>query len=165
VHFLNYIAGGAIFRCLSTHRPVANTGRIVYDRSPLQEQVSQALVRRYGKLPILISQGKLLTDLAALWWDRLPFPASHGEQGLVIEKGVSFLADSLGLSSEAFSESAWDRERLLPGAADVVEIPESHDDVYTSPAVLSSMCHFLQHGRFPRVPPCPARLRRPAESA
>jgi len=148
VHFLNYISGGAVFRYLSMRWPVPNVGRIVYDRAPLQEEVPRLLVKRHGKLALWLSQGKMLTDLAAEWWDRLPFRPSLGEQGLVIEKGVSFLADSLGIYSENLSGDVWNRERLLPGATDGLEVKESHDDVYTSPAVLSAMCRFLENGAF-----------------
>lgn len=155
VHFLNYISGGAIFRYLYRRRALPNAGRVVYDRGPLQEEVPKALMKRHGRLVLWVAQGKMVTDLAGDWWEQLPFPRTLGEQGLLIEKGGSFLVKSLGITAEKVREEAWDHGRLLPGSADVLEVEESHDDVYTSPRVLAAMCQFLENGRFapPPFPP------------
>jgi len=154
VHFFNYISGGVVFRYVATRWPIPNAGRVVYDRGPIQEEVPRALVKRYGRLVLCISRGKMLTDLAGDWLERLPFPRSLEEQGLVVETGISSVAQSLGISSEGVPAETWNPERLLPGASDVIKVTESHDEVYTSPRYLSTVRSFLQHGRFnaPEVP-------------
>ena len=148
VHFLNYISGGVMFRYVANRWSLPNVGRVVYDRGPIQEEVPVILVRKYWKLPLMIGRGKMLTDLSGDWLDRLPFPPSDGEQGLLVERGVSALAQSLHLSSDSIPAERWNHDRLLPGAHDVLAVPESHDDVYTSPKFLSAALGFLQHGAF-----------------
>jgi len=71
-----------------------------------------------------------------------------GEQGLMIELGASLMANDLGINGEALPSEAWDPELMLPGADDVIRVPESHDDVFSSPAFLSLALRFFASGKF-----------------
>jgi len=148
VHFLNYISGGIVFRNLLSNKPNDNLGRIIYVRSPIQEMVPKALVEKYGKLIVWILQGQMILDLTKQYIESLNFPYSTEEQGLIIEKEVSILAKALGLSVNSVPEICWEPERLLPKANDVIDLPLSHDEVYSSPELLSLALAFFQKGRF-----------------
>lgn len=146
VHGIAYIAGGLLLRCLERGSFPAFK-RLVQFRSPIQEQVAAAMVRRLGRALAGWLGGRAVLDLADGWPQALPLPPCVREQGLVIELGRSRLARLLGISQG--DEEDWRPECLLPGAADVMRIPESHDDVYTSVPVLAATLHFIRTGCFP----------------
>ena len=148
VHFLNYISGGYMFRSVASSWPNERIGRIIYCRGPIQERVPAALIEKYTRIGILLTQGKMVVDLAETWIDQLPYPATCHEQGLIIETGVSQLAASLGLSTASVVSDEWKPHRLLPGANDVIRVPESHDDVYTSETFLGAVLNFFRSGHF-----------------
>jgi hypothetical protein len=148
VHFLNYISGGFIFRSINGRCDFLRLGRVVYNRAPIQELVPRQLIRKYSEIGLVLSRGKMLTDLARGSLKDLPFPSSLKEQGLIIETEASLLARSLGLSRASVPLDAWNYTHLLPGASDVLEVSLSHDDVYQSEQFLSQALHFLNYGKF-----------------
>ena len=148
VHFLNYISGGFVFRLAAEGISQDRIGRVVYARGPIQELVPRALVRRYTWPLVRLTQGKMVTDLAGKRVADVP-PCPLGRQaGLLIETGTSDLARSLGLGPQSVPQEAWEPEAMLPGAADVLRVPESHDDVYTSEHVLNAVLSFFRSGQF-----------------
>ena len=149
VDYIHYISGGLIFRHAIQTPLAIDTGRLVFIRGPIQEMVPAALVSKYGKFLTLFLLGKMVLDLSTADLSRPPLPQAFEERGLIIETGVSALAGSLGLSSETVPPEAFRPEQLLPGATDWRRVPESHDDVYSSPSVLSLALEFLRYGRFP----------------
>lgn len=148
VHFLNYISGGYIFRTASPLFPEDKIGNVVYGRGPVQELVPSALIRKYTWPLILLTQGKMITDLASDRLSDIPYSGLRGRRGLIIETGVSELARSLGLNAESVPPESWEAGSMLPGASDVLRVSESHDDVYTSDHVLGAALHFFRTGRF-----------------
>ena len=136
------------FRRELSRKPLANMGRVVYDRSPIQEEVPRALVGKYTWFLLSLFKSQMIADVAGKWIYRLPYPASMGEQGLMIELGTSFMARDLEINEEDIPPEAWDPELMLPGADDVVRMPESHDDVFSSPAFLSVALRFFETGKF-----------------
>lgn len=148
VNFLNYVSGGIIFRHELSRRPLANIGRVVYDGGPIQEEVPRALVRKYTWFLLTLFKSHMIADVAGKWIYRLPYPPSMGEQGLMIELGTSFMAHEMGINEEDIPSEAWDPECMLPGADDVIRMPESHDDVFSSPAFLSLALRFFETGKF-----------------
>jgi len=158
VHFLCYISGGFILRLAASGWRFDRCGRVVFVRSPLQEQVPTLLVERYGRLLTLIKAGKMVVDLAGGAKDRLPLPRTAQDQGLVLERGVSQLASSLGLRPEDFEGLKAAGEFNLPGGRGVLLAEESHDEVYTSELLLDRVACFLARGSFDteegRVPSC-----------
>lgn len=148
IDVLAYIAGGAVLRCLAASVRLPELARVVYVRGPVQELVPAAMVRRYGRLLARVLGGRSMIDLADGWPQRLPFPSASGEQGLIVEEGVSSLARSLRLGTDSVPAAAWEPARLLPVASAVMRVPESHDDVYTSPALLGCALRFFERGRF-----------------
>lgn len=152
LHVLAYIAGGAVLRCVSESARLPDLARVLYVRGPVQELVPAAMVRRYGRLLARLLGGRSMIDLADGWPATLPLPRASGEQGLMVEQGVSSLARSLGLRPESAAAASWDPEQLLPGAQAVLRVPESHDEVYTSPRVLAAALEFFRHGRFGSAP-------------
>jgi hypothetical protein len=153
LHVLAYIAGGAVLRCLAESARLPDLARVLYVRGPVQELVPAAMVRRYGRLLARLLGGRSMIDLADGWPAALPLPRVLGEQGLLIEQGVSSLARSLGLGPESVAAASWDPERLLPGAHAVLRVPESHDEVYTSQRLLAAALDFFRSGRFGGAPP------------
>lgn len=151
VNFLNYVSGGMVFRREMSRQPLANIGRVVYDRSPIQEEVARALVRKYTWFLLSLFKSHMIADVAGKWIYSLPYPESRGEQGLMIERGTPFMAKDLGINEEDIPREAWDPELMLPGAADVVSMPESHDEVFSSPAFLSVALRFFETGKFAEV--------------
>lgn len=164
VHFLNYVSGGFIFRSIDGRCDFVETGRVLYNRAPIQEEVPRQLARKFTKLGLLFAQGKMLTDLTGASIQDLPFPRSRQEQGLIIETEASLLAKSLGLSRASVPPEAWEHNRLLPNATDVLEVRLSHDDVYESELVLSQALHFLTHGKFSIPPGGRANKKTPIQS-
>jgi hypothetical protein len=148
VHVLAYISGGIVLRHMTIKHPVVHLSRVVYVRSPIQELTLQLVRERYGGLLLWILQGQLMLDIAAANMDEPEYPLPASGHGLVIETGVSRLARSLGISAESVDAGTWDSNRLLPDAKDVIRVPESHDDVYTSPSLLGATQYFFAHGRF-----------------
>ncbi|KPK05229.1 MAG: hypothetical protein AMJ64_12045 [Betaproteobacteria bacterium SG8_39] len=148
IHVLAYIAGGALLRGLAAADRLPPLARVLWVRGPVQERVAAKVVARYGRLLGWLLGGRSMLDLADGWPRSLPFPHSAGEQGLMIEEGVSWLARRLGLGPDDVPPEGWDPAQLLPGAHAVRRAPESHDAVYSSPALLASALHFFQHGRF-----------------
>jgi len=152
IHVLAYIAGGAVLRCLAGSARLPDLARVLYVRGPVQELVPAAMVRRYGRLLARLLGGRSMIDLADGWPAALPLPRALGEQGLLIEQGVSSLAHSLGLGRDSVPAAGWDPQQLLPGAHAVLRVPESHDEVYASPRVLAAALEFFRDGRFGAVP-------------
>ena len=91
----------------------------------------------------------MITDLASDRLKGIPQANIGREQGLLVETGVSKLAQSLGLHAESVPKESWRPEAMLPLASDVLCVPESHDEVYSSESFLSAALHFFQNGRFP----------------
>ena len=149
IDYLNYISGGLIFRhTIQTYANI-NTGRLVFIRGPVQENVPAALVTKLGKFLTRLIFGKMVFDLSEANLNSPPLPNAFRERGLIIEKGVSGLARFLGLTSEALPPDAWQPELLLPGATDWRTVPESHDEVYTSTIVLALVLGYFRDGKFP----------------
>ncbi len=148
VNFLNYVSGGIVFRHELSRRPLANIGRVIYDRGPIQEEVPRVLVRKHTRFLLSLFKSQMISDVAGNWIYRLPYPPSMGEQGLMIELGATFMAKDLGINEEDIPPEAWDPECMLTGADDVIRMPESHDDVFSSPAFLSLALRFFASGKF-----------------
>ncbi|MBN1269680.1 MAG: hypothetical protein JXB04_08840 [Kiritimatiellae bacterium] len=148
VHFLCFISGGFILRMAVSQEPFGKWGRVVYVRSPLQEQVPRLLVARYGRILTQLKAGKMVVDLAGKAKDRLPFPDTGREQGLVLERGVSRLAATLGLRAEDFDGLRAAGEFKLPVSREVILADVSHDEVYSSEPLLGKVVTFLEKGSF-----------------
>jgi hypothetical protein len=110
--------------------------------------VVRLLRERYPAVLLWILRGRLLIDMADKNADRLPYPISTDTQGLIVETGVSKLARHLSVSAEDIPKEHWRPESLLPGVDEVLFVPESHDEVYTSAALLRNMLHFFLYGKF-----------------
>lgn len=148
IHCIAYIAAGSLLRCMP-HLPLFE--RMVYFRGPYQELVAPWLVQRIGRFLAGLIAGKTALDLANGWPARLPQQKLAQHEALIIEEGRSRMARLLGITSEELDETAWSAAQMLPSAEAVLRVPESHDDVYTSDAVLSAALGFIQHGAFPSV--------------
>lgn len=153
LHVLAYIGGGALLRGLAAADRLPPLARVLWVRGPVQERIAATMVARYGRLLAWLLGGRSLVDLADGWPQPLPFPRSAGEQGLMIEQGVSSLAQRLGLGPADVPDEGWDPAALLPGADAVLRVPQSHDEVYGAPALLDAALHFFRHGRFPEGAP------------
>ncbi len=153
IHVLAYIAGGAVLRCLAAAARLPQIARVLYVRGPVQELVAAAMIRRYGRLLAWLLGGRSMLDLADGWPRSLPFPAAPGGQGLMIEEGVSRLAHFLGLGVDSVPPAGWDPASLLPNVDAVLRVPESHDEVYTSPTLLGAALRFFEQGRFEELRP------------
>lgn len=148
VHFLTYISGGFILRCMLWHRPLPTIGRLVHVRGPIQEQVPELVIKRHGRIAAFMIKGLMMFDLSAPWRNQLPFAMTQHPQGLVIEKGVAKLAAELGLKAEDFDRLRNGPEFKIPAAAETWLAAESHDEVYTSEALLGRMVSFFKTGKF-----------------
>ena len=147
VHVLAYISGGFILRAASL--PVDFPwGRLLYVRSPLQEEVPRRFIARHGRLAAFLAHGRMLFDLSSDWKDHLPYPVTTSQQGLVLEHGVSQLAQKLGLNTADFARFRTAAGFQLPAAGKIWEAGESHDDVYTAQPLLERMTRFFMNGTF-----------------
>ena len=106
------------------------------------------MVRKHTRFLLSLFKSHMIADVAGNWIYRLPYPPSMGEQGLMIELGATFMAKDLSINEEDILPEAWDPELMLPGADDVIRVPESHDDVFSSPAFLSVALRFFASGKF-----------------
>lgn len=147
IHAIAYIAAGPMLRLLPAE--VTPLGRVVCFRGPYQELVAPWLVQRVGRFLAGLIAGKAALDLANGWPARLPQQQLAQHEALIIEEGRSRMARLLGITAEDIPEDAWSAAQLLPTAEAVLRVAESHDDVYTSDAVLSAALGFIQHGTFP----------------
>jgi hypothetical protein len=148
VHFLCYISGGFILRKAVARQPPGNWGRVVFVRSPLQEQVPPRIVARYGKLLTTLRLGRMVVDLAGPAKDGLPELRTGRDVGLVLEQGVSRLAATLGVRPGDYEALAAAGQFEPPGCRAVLRTRESHDDVYTSEALLGRIANFIGSGSF-----------------
>lgn len=146
VHAIAYIAGGLLLRCLEREtQPIFE--RLVQFRGPIQERVAAALVCRLGRRVAGWLCGRGVLDLADGWPQALPTPRCARQHGLVIELGRSRMARLLDISQVDAAD--WTPERLLPEAADVLQVAASHDDVYSAEPVLAAALQFIRTGHFP----------------
>ena len=148
VHFLSYISGGFILRAAFLRWPLPNIGRLVHVRSPLQEQVPGLVISTYGRVAALLLKGRMMFDLAAAWKDELPFARTGHGQGLILERGLSKMAAELGLKDSDFDTIRDSGKFIVPPADETLLVPESHDEVYTSEALLGRVVSFIKSGRF-----------------
>jgi len=145
-HFICYISGGFILRQALNVKPIANLGRVVYLRSPFQEAVPELVIEQLGSIAAAFSNGKMLFDLAARDKDQLP--VIHAEEGVILEKGVSAMAAQLGIRADQFDAYRHREAFCLPPAKEIFCTELSHDDVYTSDALLARIAAFLESGSF-----------------
>lgn len=148
IHFLNFIGGGYVFRSLGQTLADQSPGRVVYVRSPIQEQIPQLLAKHYTRLGLMFLGGKMMADLSSEWIRSLPFPSAGAEKGLMLEMGISRMAASLGLEISSLPPAAWSVAELLPGADDVLEVMASHDEIYESDDALAQVATFFDSGKF-----------------
>ena len=148
IDVLAYISGGYILRNMAVSQPLQRLQHVIYVRSPIQERTLTQIRARYGYLSLLLMSGKLALDVVALDPGSLDYPVTTAGQGLIIETGISNLALSIGIDRSQIPATEWDPATLLPDANDVIHVPESHDDMYTSPYVLKQALHFFDHDRF-----------------
>lgn len=148
VNVLAFISGGIVLRRMTVSRPIVNLSRVVYVRSPIQELTLHLLRERYGAPLLWILRGQLMLDVAAVDMEGLGYPSPTYGHGLIIETGISGMARSLGVGAEDVPTESWAPNGLLPGAEEVIHVPESHDDVYTSESLLAAAQHFFTHGSF-----------------
>jgi hypothetical protein len=148
VHFLTYISGGFILRAMLSRWPLANVGRLVHVRSPLQEQVPGLVISTYGRVAALLLKGRMMFDLASPWKDELPFAGSQHAQGLILERGLSRAAAKLGVKDSDFDAIRHSDKFVVPPVHQTLVVPESHDEVYTSEALLGRMASFFKSGEF-----------------
>lgn len=148
LHCIAYIAAGALLRCLpNSGAPMFE--RMVCFRGPYQEQVAARLVKRTGRLFTGLVAGKAALDLAELWPDKLP-PCPHAQhEALIVEEGRSRMARWLGIRAADIPPQSWAVDHLLPAAEAVLHVPQSHDDVYTTDAILDAALGFIHDGNFP----------------
>ena len=148
VHFLSYISGGFILRAMLSRSLLVNIGRLVHVRSPLQEQVPGLVISTHGRVAAFLVKGRMMFDLASAWKDRLPFANTGHVQGLIIERGLSEMAAKLGLEGSDFDGIRNSGEFVVAAADEELVVPESHDEVYTSEALLARMVSFFKVGKF-----------------
>lgn len=148
VHFLCYISGGFILRYWLWKFPFPRIGRLVNVRGPIQEQVPGLVIKKNGRIAAFMIKGLMMFDLSASWRNQIPFAMTSHPQGLVIEKGVAKLAAELGLRAEDFDRLRNGPEFKIPLADDTLVAAESHDEVYTSEALLGRMVSFFKSGKF-----------------
>ncbi len=148
IHFLSYISGGFILRAMLSRWPLANIGRLVHVRSPLQEQVPGLVISTYGRVVALVLTGRMMFDLASPWKDALPFALSEHAQGLILERGLSRAAAKLGVKDSDFDAIRHSGGFVLPPVHETLIVPESHDEVYTSEALLGRVAGFFKSGKF-----------------
>jgi hypothetical protein len=143
VNVLAYIGGGFVLRVMAARDMPLDLQRIVYDRGPVQEAVPALLLRRFGRLGLVLAGRAAVVGLADVTWlARLPLPRGAQGTGLLIETGASVLARRLGLSGACYPDPA----QLMPGAQVVLSLPLSHDDVYEAEAFLLPALRFLETG-------------------
>jgi len=152
IQVLAFISGGFVFRRMSCSRPIPQLEHAVYVRSPIQEMTLERFHERHGSILLWILRGQLALDILALDQEQLGFPPASSGQGLIVETGISKLARSMGISRERVPPAAWEPDTLLPGANDIIRVPESHDDVYTSISALGQALYFFTHRSFRQSP-------------
>jgi len=148
VHFLSYISGGFILRAAMSRWPLANIGRLVHVRSPLQEQVPGRVISTYGRVAAFFLKGRMMFDLASPWKDELPFAKTRHSQGMILERGLSKMGAALGLKASDFEALRQNGGFIVPPVDETLIVPESHDEVYTSESLLGCVVHFIQSGKF-----------------
>jgi hypothetical protein len=151
IHVLAYISGGFVLRQLAAGRPIQHLQHVIYVRSPIQERTLAKVRQRYGSLLLWAISGQLALDVVALDVKGLGFPIAASGQGLIVETGVSKLARSIGVAADQIPKADWDAPALLPNADDMIRVPESHDDVYTSESLLGQTLHFFSCHRFAKT--------------
>lgn len=148
VHCIAYIGAKVLLHIIPEDKILAFE-RMVYFRGPYQELVPAKLVALIGKPLAGQIFGKSLVSLSKAGKPGLPSRHIAKHEALIVEKGRSRLAKLLNICDANIPKDAWCVENLLPSAEQVLTIPQSHDDVYTSPTVLDAALSYIRQGYFP----------------
>lgn len=147
IHFLNYIRGGMSFLAFIKEASLQNLRNVIFDRGSAAEQVAKKLSGIFGPLTRIVF-GMGVEDVASWKPDQWRWSApEESRTGVLIEQGTSRIAKFLGIGP---------KQIVLPQAFrfdESCEIPESHDDVYTSADFLRTCIHFFETGTFPSSSP------------
>jgi len=142
IHFLNFIRGGMAFLTFLKDASVPNLGNVIFDRGSAAEQIAKKLSAVFGPLtPIIFGLG--VEDVANWEPNHWQWLAPDGcRTGVIIERGISRIARFLKITPHQF---------VFPECFcydEFCQIPEIHDDVYTSADFLLKSIQFFETGSF-----------------
>ncbi len=149
IHVFAYILGGYTFNRYQQNYPLENLGKVVYDRSPLQELAPQLGITGWTKLPAWLAIGPVLNDLAATPYTPLPQP-HDSKIGLIIEnRATPFLRARKHRALEIAGPPSFDPASFGQPYDAVIHVPFNHEEMYQRLDVIGpELLHFLEHGTF-----------------
>jgi len=149
VHVLAYIGGAVVLGAAAPRLDLGRLGRLVFDRGPVQERVAGEVIRRTPRLLRWVPGVRVLADLARIFpQPTLPRLSKKDETGLIVERGISGMAQRLGLTRDSVPAAEWLAETLGEGAGETLFLDLSHDEVYEDEGFLRPAAQFLTTGHF-----------------
>ena len=119
VHFLCYIFGGKLIMRYFTEHQLDNLGRIILDRSPLEEVLPDAVKAKGGDRMVMAFGGPNLLAYSLIEYFKLPVYLKDKTIGLIIEKraiGLCYLFEEEIIA--------------LKPSFDPVDLMEHYDDYF-----------------------------------
>ena len=147
VHVIAFIYGSWTLNTFLQTDSISNLSSVVYDRSPIQEQVPFLL---HEDKPFFgwILFGNSLADLA-----QTPFPDVNLKEvntGLMIESNVTSVAHRY-LNKMELNDAMWNQEKFSVYSDDFIYVEMNHDDMYTDmDGIIDEVFYLFQYGRFPK---------------
>lgn len=148
VHVFAYILGGYTLNLALLESPMPNLGRVVYDRSPLQELAPRlASAGLFGAM-VWVAVGPVISDLAFTPYTPL-LPSAGREIGLIVENRATDFVRKRKEKALAMRPLTFDPARLGQDFDAVWHVPFNHDEMYTNFEVVGpELLHFFRFGDF-----------------
>ena len=146
VHVFSYILGSWVLNDYLNAHPLPNLGRIVYDRSPLQERAPMVVAHRL-KILGRIKVGRMVEEFS-----EIPYPplyAQRPEVGLIVECKATLLIRLFKRYAMSFGPLCWEESCFNQKHSDIHYTWLHHDQMYTRMDIIGpQVLHFIRDGSF-----------------
>ncbi len=154
VHFITYILGGRVLNAYLRQYPMPNLGRVIYDRSPIQEWAPAASHDLYPSFVIDVLKGPIVREIKDTSYRPLPADMRKHRAirvGLIIENSATpFMKNKRKLVRKYRGRKLnFAPTQFKQAHDDFMHTRLNHDQMYTHLGEISGeIFYFLEHGRF-----------------
>jgi alpha-beta hydrolase superfamily lysophospholipase len=149
IHFVTHSMGGIVVRCYLKHHHVPALGRVVMFTPPNQGSELAELLKRSALFKSFMAPAgrELGTDLESL---PLRLGGADFDLGVIAGSKSYNPIHSLILDGPDDGTVTVESTRM-PGLADFIILPCSHNSIIRNKAAIGQVIHFLRHGAFQRT--------------